>query len=379
MSSPVLTPAARPHVSGRQPGLLAAPRQHFFLIAQLTRREVVGRYRGSHLGIFWSFVNPVLLLCIYTLVFKYIFHSRFTGHVDESPADFPLALFSALIVFNLFAECLNRAPSLILLNSNYVTKVVFPLEVLPLTVVFGSLVHLLIGFFPLVLATLIARGGHLHPTVALWPLLLVPISAWALSLTWLVTAAGAFLRDLSEVMAALTQILMYASAVFYPIQGLDEHVPPVVKTIIALNPLAFFSEQSRKPHGLGRGDGLEGVRVDDRVRGRGDDAELQDLHERQAGVRRRGLTRGGFRTLFLDEARRGSSVLPAHASSARPMQLSIITPLFNRLELTRACIESLRSTTGGWIMNGSSSTTAAPTAPVTSCARCPTTGVSAWC
>ena len=245
MPAPVLTSAARSPAATRHPTLLEDPRHHFFLIAQLTRREVVGRYRGSHLGIFWSFVNPVLLLCIYTLVFKYIFHSRFTGHAEESVADFPLALFSALIVFNLFAECLNRAPSLILLNSNYVTKVVFPLEVLPVTVVFGSLVHLLIGFFPLMLATLIARGGHLHATVALWPLLLVPISLWALSVTWLVTAAGAFLRDLSEVMGALTQILMYASAVFYPVQSLDERVPAVVQAIIRLNPMTFFSEQSR--------------------------------------------------------------------------------------------------------------------------------------
>ncbi len=228
----------------RPPSLFEAPRQHFFLIAQLTRREVAGRYRGSHLGIFWSFVNPVLLLCIYTLVFKYIFHSRFTGHVDERPADFALALFSALIVFNLFAECLNRAPSLILVNANYVTKVVFPLEVLPLTVVFGSLVHLLIGFVPLLLATLIVHGS-LHLSVCLWPLLLVPIFFWALSATWLVAAAGAFLRDLSEVMGALTQILMYASAVFYPVASLEDRVLPSIQLVIKLNPLTFFSEQSR--------------------------------------------------------------------------------------------------------------------------------------
>lgn len=225
----------------RQPGLLEAPRQHLFLIAQLTRREVVGRYRGSHLGIFWSFVNPVLLLCIYTVVFRYIFHAKFTGHPDEGPADFALMLFSALIVFNLFAECLNRAPSLILTNSNYVTKLVFPLEVLPLTVVLGSLVHLLVGFIPLFLATLISRNGHLYATVCLWPLLLVPIVFWALSLTWLVTALGAFLRDLSEIMGALTQILMYASAVFYPL----ERVPPEIQGFLRLNPLTFFSEQSR--------------------------------------------------------------------------------------------------------------------------------------
>ena len=224
--------------------MLEAPRQHLFLIAQLTRREVIGRYRGSHLGIFWSFVNPMLFLCIYTLVFRYIFHSRSSGHPDEGPVDFALALFAALIIFNVFAECMNRAASLILLNANYVTKVVFPLEVLPLTVVLGSLVHLLIGFFPLLVATLIARNGQLHATVFLWPLLLVPVTFWALSIAWLTTALGAFLRDLSEIMAALTQILMYASAIFYTLDSLDK-IAPSIQMIIRLNPLAFFSEQSR--------------------------------------------------------------------------------------------------------------------------------------
>ena len=233
--------AAPPHGPVGPLGLLGTLRSHRFLIAQLTRREVIGRYRGSHLGIFWSFVNPLLLLCIYTFVFKYIFNAKFTGHRTEGWADFALMLFSALVIFNLFAECLGRAPNLILLNSNYVTKVVFPLETLPLTVVLGSLVHLLIGFVPLVLAAFITRGGHLHGTVLLWPLLLVPITFWALGMTWLVSALGAFLRDLNEVMLALTQILMYASAVFYPV----DRVPASLRTYIELNPLTFFSEQSR--------------------------------------------------------------------------------------------------------------------------------------
>ena len=235
------TSAARSFAPAGQPGLWQTLRRHRFFIAQLTRREVIGRYRGSHLGIFWSFVNPLLLLCIYTFVFKYIFNAKFTGHRTEGWADFALMLFAALVIFNLFSECLSRAPNLILLNSNYVTKVVFPLEMLPLTVVLGSLVHLLIGFIPLVLAAFLTRNGHLHHTVLLWSLLLPPITFWALGLTWLVSALGAFLRDLNEVMLALTQILMYASAVFYPL----DRVPPGIRGYLELNPLTFFSEQSR--------------------------------------------------------------------------------------------------------------------------------------
>ena len=243
VSNPLVPRAldAPPRAATRRPGLLATLRQHGFLISQLTRREVVGRYRGSHLGIVWSFVNPLLLLCIYTVVFRYIFNARSTEHPEEGWADFALMLFAALVVFNVFAECLGRAPSLILTNSNYVTKVVFPLELLPLTVVLGSLVHLLIGFVPLVLATLVSRSGHLHATVLLWPVLLVPIALWALAVAWFVSALGAFLRDLNEVMAAVIQILMYASAVFYPLA----RVPVGLRNVLRFNPLAFICEQSR--------------------------------------------------------------------------------------------------------------------------------------
>ena len=247
MPAPVSNPPVRPvprapsYASARTPGFFAGLRQHGFLISQLTRREVVGRYRSSHLGIVWSFVNPLLLLCIYTVVFRYIFDARFTGHPEEGWADFALMLFSALVVFNVFAECLGRAPSLILMNTNYVTKVVFPLELLPLTVVLGSLVHLLIGFVPLVLATLVSRSGHLHATVLLWPLLLVTVTLWALAAAWFVSVLGAFLRDLKEVMAAVIQILMYASAVSYPLS----RVPAGLRNVLQFNPLAFICEQSR--------------------------------------------------------------------------------------------------------------------------------------
>jgi lipopolysaccharide transport system permease protein len=213
---------------------------HRYLISQLARKEVVGRYRGSHLGIFWSFLNPISLLLIYTFVFKFIFKAKLTGHPHSGPFDFALTLFAALIVFNMFAECLGRAPSLILLNVNYVTKVVFPLEVLPLAAVLGSMVHLLISFVPLCMAVQLLHPG-LSAAALLWPLLLVPILFWSLGVTWLVSAMGVFLRDLNEVMLSLTQILMYGSAVFYTL----EQIAPEFRRYLIWNPLVFFSEQSK--------------------------------------------------------------------------------------------------------------------------------------
>jgi len=114
------------------------------LIKVLVIREVAGRYRGSILGIFWSFFNPVFMLAVYTFVFSVVFKARW-GLVNESRAEFSLILFAGLLIFNLFAECLNRAPSLILANTNYVKKVVFPLEILPWVAFGAALFHALVS------------------------------------------------------------------------------------------------------------------------------------------------------------------------------------------------------------------------------------------
>ena len=249
-----IRPAAR-HFTKGSPSLLTAPVRfvHNFIhyrhiIAQFTRREVLGRYRGSFMGLFWTFLNPLLLLGIFTVVFKFIFHA----HMDknEGPFDFPLNLFAALIIYNVFAECLGRAPSLILSNANYVTKVVFPLEILPVTVVLSGVMHLFISLVPLCLgvAFLHAWGQpawvpHGLPlTILYWPLILPLIFFWALGITYILAARGVFLRDLNQAMLALTTILMYASAVFYRIEQVED---PRYQIFVRLNPVAFCCEQSR--------------------------------------------------------------------------------------------------------------------------------------
>ncbi len=218
--------------------------RHRQLIGQLTRREVLGRYRGSYLGLLWPFLNPIFLLIIYTVVFKYIFRAKFSNRMGESETDFALLLFSGLIVFNVFAECIARSPSLILANTNYVNRVVFPLEVLPVTIVLSSLFHLLVSFGPLLLITYLIKG-HLTWTVVEWPLLLLPLLAYGLGTAWLLSAVGVFLRDLNEVVLAATTILMYASAVFYSFNTVAKRAPQF-EPIIRMNPLAHLIEQSRR-------------------------------------------------------------------------------------------------------------------------------------
>ena len=215
--------------------------QHRHLLGQLVRRDAIGRYRGNYLGVLWSFLNPLLLLAIFTMVFRLIFKGKFSGRPDEGPGDFALQLFAGLIIFSVMAECISRAPSLLLLHANYVKKIVFPLELLPVMMVLSSLFHLLISLIPLGVAELYLHGG-LPAGAAWWPLLMVPLCALSLGVGWLLSALGVFLRDLGQIAIALTQILMYASAVFYS----SARVPPEVQPFVRGNPLAFLCEQSRE-------------------------------------------------------------------------------------------------------------------------------------
>lgn len=218
---------------------------HRSLWLQLTRREVESRYRSTALGFLWSLLTPLLMLAVFAVVFGLIFEGRFTGHPQESKADFALALFAGMIVFNFFAEALARAPTLITSTPSYVTKVVFPLEVLPVASVASGLVHLALSLVPLLAFTLLLRGS-LPWTLLEWPLLLVPLVGWALAVSWTLAALGVFLRDLVLAVSTVNLVLMYASAIFYPLEKVpaDFYGWPL-RALVELNPLAFLASASR--------------------------------------------------------------------------------------------------------------------------------------
>ena len=210
------------------------------LILQLTKRDVLVRYRGSFLGIFWSLLRPLFMLLVYTVVFGYIFESRLGTHPQESKLDFALALFCGLIVFDFLAECVARAPTLVLTNTNYVTKVVFPLEILPVMVVGAAFTQLVISCVPLFVA-LVCVHGSVPITVLYLPIILVPLVLLCLGFTWLLASLGVFIRDINAVVPVLLTIVMYASAIFYSIS----RVPPNLLPVVLSNPLALIIEDAR--------------------------------------------------------------------------------------------------------------------------------------
>lgn len=209
------------------------------LILQMTKREVIGRYRGSMLGILWSFFNPVLMLSVYTFIFSVVFRARWGG-ANESKADFAVVLFAGMIVFSLLAECINRSPTLIISNVNYVKKVVFPLEILPWVALGSTLFHSLIS-----LGVWLVFYGAIHQslqwTIVFLPLVLLPLIMFVMGVSWFLAALGVFLRDMAQTVNLVTTILMFLSPVFYSVASL----PPEYRPLIYANPLSFVIEQAR--------------------------------------------------------------------------------------------------------------------------------------
>jgi lipopolysaccharide transport system permease protein len=211
------------------------------LIAQMTKREVAGRYKGSVLGLAWSFFNPVLMLAVYTFVFSVVFRARWGLGGEESKTQFAVVLFVGMIVHGLFAEVLNCAPGLILANVNYVKKVVFPLEILPAISMGAALFHSLVSLLVLFIAFVIFNG-YLHWTAIFAPLVLLPLVILSLGLAWILASLGVFIRDIGQTIGIVTTVMMFLAPVFFPVTALPEAYRP----LIMANPLTFIIVQARE-------------------------------------------------------------------------------------------------------------------------------------
>ena len=217
-------------------------KRHYPLILQLVKREVISRYRGSFLGLLWSFINPILMLAIYTFVFSVVFKVRLdqaTAVYDDKFA-FALSLFAGLIIFNWFSECLSRAPGLILANVNYVKKIIFPLEILPWVTLGSTLFHAGISFL-ILLAFLLLIGYPIHWTLIFLPIIVFPFLLLIMGLSWLLASIGVFVRDIGQFIGLILTMLLFMSPIFYPASALPESV----RNYLFLNPLTFIIEQVR--------------------------------------------------------------------------------------------------------------------------------------
>lgn len=216
--------------------------RHRNLILQLTVREIAARYRGTYLGVLWSLLTPVLMLSVYTVVFSMIFQVRWREmDTAANPGLFTFALFAGLIPFSIFSEVVTRAPSVILGAPNYVKKVVFPLEVLPVVIVSASVAHSLISV-ALLVTVLGLFWGFVSFTLFLLPLVYLPLICLCLGLGWLLASLGVYVRDIGQSIGLVVQMLFFLSPIFFPVTA----APESLRTIFYLNPLTWILEDFRQ-------------------------------------------------------------------------------------------------------------------------------------
>ncbi len=212
--------------------------KHSGLVLELVKREFSGRYRGSSAGILWAFLQPLFLLSVYTLAFGVILQTRWGGM--GSTAEFAFLLFSGLIVFNAFSECLQRAPNLVLAHPNFVKKIVFPLEILSWVMTITVLLHALIGTGVWLLGYLLFFGFP-GPTIVCFPLILAALTPLLVGMGWLLSAFGVVLRDIRQATGLVSHTLLFLTPIFYSI----ESAPKTLQPLLWINPLTFLVEQYR--------------------------------------------------------------------------------------------------------------------------------------
>lgn len=211
------------------------------LLFQLIQRNISIRYKGAVLGGIWCFVQPLLMLCVYTFVFSVVFKARWGMSLGDSQGAFAVIMFCGMAIFNIFSESLIGNCNIILTNQNYVQKVIFPLEMLPVAHVATSFVLGTVWFI-LLLAGVIFVFGTLSWTMFLILPILIILFLFSLGFSFLVAALGVYLRDTLYVVQVLLQILFFLTPIFYPVGA----VPERFRLILQINPLTIMIEEARK-------------------------------------------------------------------------------------------------------------------------------------
>jgi lipopolysaccharide transport system permease protein len=215
--------------------------RHRDLLDQFTRRTIEQRHKGSALGLLWAVLNPLLLLLLYSFVFGHVMGVKFHRIPNETDYDYPLGLFLGLVFYQFLAEILTLSPIAIVTQPNFVKKVVFPLEILPVATVGASAFTAAISLGLALLGVLLFGGGlHLH---AFWLLAIIPpIGLIGLGCAWFLSAFGVFVRDTANAMPFLSQVLIYTSSVFFSLALMQSSK---AWWILRLNPLLWAVEESR--------------------------------------------------------------------------------------------------------------------------------------
>lgn len=207
----------------------------------------MGRYRGSILGLIWSFLHPLFMLLVYLFVFGVVFQIKWGIDPQSGEKEFGVILFSGLILHALLSECLVRSPGIIVTNPQFVKKVVFPLEVFPVMIVCTAFFHFCIGFVLLLVFNTLAHDTF-HATMLLVPVVVLPIVFLALGMAWFLSSIGVFVRDIGQITGILATVLLFLCPIFYPLDAVPGHL----QWLLYFNPLTLVVEQFRSVVIFGR-------------------------------------------------------------------------------------------------------------------------------
>jgi homopolymeric O-antigen transport system permease protein len=203
------------------------------LIQSLVARELKARYRGSVLGFFWSFINPLLLLLVYTFVFRFVL----VGTQPKEIEPYPVFLFCGLLPWTWFSSSLAESANVLISGGNLIKKVLFPAEVLPIVTVLSNLVHFCFGLVILA-GFLIAFHRPLEFTELLWfPVVLIVQLTLTLGLAFFLSALTVHFRDIKDILANLLTFWFFATPIIYPMIK----TPSLAKTMLNLNPFTHLA------------------------------------------------------------------------------------------------------------------------------------------
>ena len=216
-------------------------RRLYDVASPLFKRDIFARYRGSWMGLAWTFLVPLMMLAVYTFMFGSVFQMRWSETTEPAGMlDFALILFVGLITHSFATEVLTRSPTIIVGHVNLVKRVVFPLQILPLMTVASALFQYFVSLLVFLLFQLVATG-----TISLgilWlPLIIAPFTLLLVGFAWILAGATVYFRDIAQLMGLAATVMLFMSPVFYPVSRLPEHLWP----IFLINPLTFIIEQSR--------------------------------------------------------------------------------------------------------------------------------------
>lgn len=212
--------------------------RHRTLIWSFVKRDLLARYKGSTVGLFWSVIHPLIMLGLYTLVFSAILKVRVGA--GEGTDYFALYLFCGLLPWNAFAEGLNRSTGVILEHANLIKRVIFPSEILPVYPVVAGIVNELIGFGVL-LGVLLVIGHPIRPVILVLPAILLLQFALTTGLAWLIAGTTVFVRDLGQILGVVLTLWLFLTPIFYP----PAMVPQGMQVLLTINPMYTVVEAYR--------------------------------------------------------------------------------------------------------------------------------------